>query len=77
MNKTLAELKKFLREDYPEYGKALHDHFERRREELIAIPWVSSQLGLDKKAIANASFIQDEILNDFGLKEVSRRLERS
>lgn len=71
---TIEDVKKFLA-DNPDFGKAFHDHFERRRDELIAVPWIQHQLGLDKKAIANAAFIQDEILNDFGLKSVSRKLD--
>ncbi len=73
--KTLNDLKKFLKESYPEYGKAFYDHFEERREELIAVPWVSHNPSLNAKCQMNAAFIQDEILNDFGLKRVSRLLE--
>jgi hypothetical protein len=71
---TIQDVKKFL-QDNPEFGKAFHDHFEQRREELIAVPWLQHQLGLDKKAIANAAFIQDELLNEFGLKSISRKLD--
>lgn len=73
--KTISDVKKLLREDYPEYGKALHDHFEARREELIALPWVMHALQMDKKAQICAGFIQTEILEDFGLKHISRVLE--
>ena len=73
--KTLSDLKKFLRDDYPEYGKAFYDHFEKRREELIALPWVMHALGMDKKAQVVSAFIQDELLNEFDLKRVSRVLE--
>jgi hypothetical protein len=71
----IEDVKKFLK-DNPEFGKAFHDHFEARREELLALPWICHALGMDKKAQIAASFIQEEILNDFGLKSISRRLER-
>ena len=73
--KTLQDLKKLLRDDYPEYGKAFHDYFETRREELIAMPWVSHNPDMNRKCQINAAFIQDEILNEFGLKKISRILD--
>lgn len=74
MAKTFTEFKQFLNAN-PEHAKAFHDYYETRREELIAVPWVQSALGLDKKAQICAAFIQDEILNEFGLKHTSRVLE--
>jgi hypothetical protein len=71
----IEDVKKFLK-DNPEFGKAFHDHFEQRREELISMPWVMHAIGMDKKAQVAAAFIQEEILNDFGLKAISRRLDR-
>ena len=71
---NITDVKKFLK-DNPEFGKAFHDHFEARREELISMPWVCHALGMDKKAIAVSAFIQEEILNDFGLKSISRKLD--
>ena len=73
--KTIQDVKKLLRDDYPEYGKAFHDYFETRREELIATPWVSHNPHMNAKCQMNAAFIQDEILSEFGLKRVSRILE--
>ena len=69
----INEVKKFLR-DNPEFGAAFHDYFETRREELIAVPWVSHKPEMNKKCQMIASFIQDEILNEFGLKSVSRQM---
>jgi len=72
---TIEDVKKFLK-DNPDFGKAFHDHFEQRREELIAMPWVCHALGMDEKAAAVSAFIQEEILNDFGLKSISRKLDK-
>jgi hypothetical protein len=72
---TIEDVKKFLK-DNPDFGKAFHDHFEQRREELIAMPWICHALGMDKKATAVSAFIQEEILNDFGLKSISRKLDK-
>lgn len=72
-NIGINEVKKFLR-DNPEFGAAFHDYFETRREELIAVPWVSHKPEMNKKCQMIASFIQDEILNEFGLKSVSRQM---
>ena len=74
MAKTgINDVKKFLR-DNPEFGAAFHDYFETRREELIAVPWVSHNPDMNKKCQMIAAFIQDEILNEFGLKAVSRQM---
>ena len=72
-NIGINEVKKFLR-DNPEFGAAFHDYFETRREELIAVPWVSHKPDMNKKWQMIAAFIQDEILNEFGLKSVSRQM---
>jgi len=72
--KSINDVKKLLK-DNPEFGKAFHDYFENRREELISVPWVSHQPEMNKKCQMMAAFIQDEILNEFGLKTISRRLE--
>ncbi len=74
MAKTgINDVKKFLR-DNPEFGAAFHDYFETRREELIAVPWIAKKLGMNKESAICAAFIQDEILNEFGLKAVSRQM---
>jgi len=73
MAKGINDVKKFLR-DNPEFGAAFHDYFETRREELISIPWVQKKLGMNKESAIIAAFIQDEILNEFGLKPVSRQM---
>ncbi len=54
-HKTLSDLKKFLLNDYPEYGKAFYDHFEQRREELIAVPWVTDNPRMEAKCQMNAA----------------------
>lgn len=73
MRKTISDVKKLLR-DNPEYGAAFHDYFETRREELMAVPWVANDDALSRKCSLMAGFIQDELLNEFGLKDVSRNL---
>ena len=72
---TINDVKKLLR-DNPQFGAIFHDYFENRREELLAVPWVSHNPQLNQKCQLMASFIQDEILNEFGLKDVSRQLAR-
>jgi len=69
--KSINDVKKLLRNN-PEYGAAFHDYFETRREELIAVPWVSHNSEMNRKCQMMAAFIQDEILNEFNLKDVSR-----
>jgi len=69
--KSINDVKKLLRNN-PEYGAAFHDYFETRREELIAVPWVSHNAEMNRKCQMMAAFIQDEILNEFNLKDVSR-----
>jgi hypothetical protein len=71
MRKTINDVKKLLR-DNPEYGAAFHDYFETRREELMSVPWVANDDALSRKCSLMAGFIQDELLNEFGLKDVSR-----
>ena len=71
MRKTINDVKKLLR-DNPEYGAAFHDYFETRREELMAVPWVANDDALSRKCSLMAGFIQDELLNEFDLKDVSR-----
>ncbi len=74
MTKTgINDVKKFLR-DNPEFGAAFHDYFETRREELIAVPWIAKKLGMNKESAICAAFIQTELLDDFGLKAVSRQM---
>lgn len=68
----INDVKRLLREN-PEYGAAFHDYFETRREELIAVPWVSHNPEMNRKCQMIAAFIQTEILGDFGLKSVSRK----
>ena len=68
----INDVKRLLREN-PEYGAAFHDYFETRREELIAVPWVSHNPEMNRKCQMIAAFIQDEVLNEFGLKQVSRQ----
>jgi len=68
----INDVKKLLR-DNPEFGAAFHDYFETRREELIAVPWVSHNPEMNRKCQMIAAFIQDEILNEFNLKTVSRK----
>ena len=68
----IKDVKRLLREN-PEYGAAFHDYFETRREELIAVPWVSHNPEMNRKCQMIAAFIQDEVLNEFGLKQVSRQ----
>jgi len=72
MDNGLSEVKQFLHNN-PEIGAKFHNYFEARREELIAIPWVQKKLGMNKEAAIVAAFIQTEILDDFGLKAVSRK----
>ncbi len=71
-NKSINDVKKLLR-DNPEFGAAFHNYFETRREELIAVPWVSHNPDMNRKCQIIAAFIQDELLNEFGLKGVSRK----
>ena len=75
-NTKINDVKKLLR-DNPEFGAAFHDYFETRREELIAVPWVSHNPQMNKKCQMIAAFIQDEILNEFNLKSVSKRVSLS
>jgi len=72
-NTSINDVKKLLR-DNPEFGVAFHDYFETRRQELIAVPWVSHNPQMNKKCQMIAAFIQDEILNEFNLKSVSKRV---
>lgn len=65
-------IKKFLHAN-PEVGAAFYDHWEKRREELISVPWTSHNPELNTKCQVVAAFINEELLNDFGLKEVSRK----
>lgn len=74
--KTISDVKQLLK-DNPEYGKAFHDYFEARREELIATTWVSRLTGEDKKCQIAASFIQNEVLDDFDLKDISIKYHKS
>jgi hypothetical protein len=68
--KTIQDVKQLLK-DNPEYAKAFHDYFEVRREELLAVPWTSRDPNEHKKCWMIASFIQNEVLDDFGLKDLS------
>jgi len=72
--KSINDVKSLLRAN-PEYGAAFHDYFETRREELIALPWVSHNPEMNRKCQVVAAFIQDELLNEFKLKDVSRKFK--
>lgn len=71
MSENISKIKKFL-QDNPEVGVAFFDYYEQRREELIAVPWTSHNPAMNAKCQIVAAFIQEEILNDLGLKEVAR-----
>ena len=75
-NKSINDVKKLLR-DNPEFGAAFHEYYETRREELIAVPWVSHNPAMNRKCQMIAAFIQDEILNEFNLKSIARKHEVS
>lgn len=70
--KTITEVIKFLKAN-PEFGRAFHEYFEDMRDELIAAKWTRVDPQFDKKCHIAAEFIQSKILNDFGLKPLSRR----
>ncbi len=56
-----------------ELGAAFYNHFESRRDELIAIQWTRTDPNFDKKCHHAAQFIQVEILDDSGLKHLTRK----
>jgi hypothetical protein len=62
---------KFLR-DNPEFGRAFHEHFEDRRDDLIGVKWTRSDPELSRKCNIGAEMIQAEILDMFDLKSLSR-----
>lgn len=57
----------------PEEGRAFYEHFEVLREELIASKWGSVNPLYSRKCNIAAEFIQAEVLNQFNLKDLSRK----
>lgn len=70
--KSIHDVITLLKEN-PEYGRAFYEHFEELRESLISARWRSVNPIYDKKCAAVESFVQEEILNQFGLKGLSRK----
>ncbi len=70
--KDYSDVLKFFR-DSPEMGAAFYAHFEAKREELIALPWYRLDRFFDKKCQIAAQFIQAEILDASGLRDLTRK----
>ena len=70
--KTIADVIKLLR-DNPEYGRAFYEYFEDKRDELISAQFTRTDPGFDKKCHISAQFVQNQILDEFKLKSLSRR----
>jgi hypothetical protein len=68
---NINDVIKFLKAN-PEMGRALHEYFEDRREELIAAKWKISDPFFSHKANIGAEVLQAEVLNLFDLKSLSR-----
>ena len=59
--------------EFPELGAAYYEHFEQKREELIGAQWTRCDPNFDKKCHIAAQFIQSEILEESGLKHLTRK----
>lgn len=59
--------------EFPELGAAYYEHFEEKREGLISAPWYRIDKLFDKKCQIAAQFIQSEILDESGLKHLTRK----
>jgi hypothetical protein len=59
--------------EFPELGAAFYSHYEAKRDELIAAPWYRVDKFFDRKCQIAAQFIQSEILDPSGLKDLTRK----
>lgn len=66
------KIKDFLTNN-PEIGAEFHNYWVKRREELLSVPWVSHNPSLNAKSQMIASFIQNELIDDFGLHEIAKK----
>jgi len=70
--KTIVDVIAFLKSN-PEFGRAFHEYFEDKRDELISVQFHRNDPLFDKKCHISAQFIQSAILDEFQLKSLSRR----
>ena len=70
--KTFHDLMKLCR-DTPEYGQAYYEHFEGIRDSLLADSWMKANPYYEKKCQHVAQWIQAEILDASGFRDLSRK----
>ena len=68
---TIKEFKDFLKKN-PEYGVALYEYLEDRRDQMLSQPWYSPDKYLGKRCQVVAEFLTADLMEEFNFKKESR-----
>lgn len=68
---TTSDFKNFLK-DNPEYGRALYEYLEDRRDQMLSQPWYSPDKYLGKRCQVIAEFLTADLMEEFNFKKYSR-----
>ena len=69
---TIKDFKGFLKQN-PEYGVALYEYLEDRRDQMLSQPWYSPDRYLGRKCQVVAEFLTGDLMEEFNFKKESRK----
>lgn len=68
---TIKEFKDHLKNN-PEYGVALYEYLEDRRDQMLSQPWYSPDKYLGRRCQVVAEFLTADLMEEFDFKKQSR-----
>jgi hypothetical protein len=69
---TIKEFKDHLKNN-PEYGVALYEYLEDRRDQMLSQPWYSPDKYLGRRCQVVAEFLTADLMEEFNFKKQSRQ----
>lgn len=69
---TIKDFKDFLNKN-PEYGVALYEYLEDRRDQMLSQPWYSPDRYLGKRCQTIAQFLTADLMEEFNFRKQSRK----
>lgn len=68
---TIKEFKDHLKAN-PEFGVALYEYLEDRRDQMLSQPWYSPDRYLGRRCQVVAEFLTADLMEEFNFKKESR-----
>ena len=69
---TIKEFKDHLKNN-PEYGVALYEYLEDRRDQMLSQPWYSPDKYLGRRCQVVAEFLTADLMEEFNFKKQARQ----